>query len=96
MGTPNNSITENGSVMLIRGLMTGDYFKILCEGCGEGTETKYVGWDPVVPCFKATCRKCGTSGIWKLNWEGLPPNPFNIKRVQSIKLAKHRAKGFKF
>lgn len=82
----------------IKGVQTGDYFKIICEECGEGTKNEYIGWDPVMPCFKATCKKCGTSGIWKLSipdWKGLPPNPFNPKRAKVIKLHKHWAKRFK-
>ena len=63
----------------IKGVMTGDYFKIVCEKCGEGTRNEYIGLDPVIPRFKSTCEKCGTSGIWKLNWKGLPPNSYNSK-----------------
>jgi hypothetical protein len=78
--------------LTIKGVMTGDYFKIVCEKCGEGTKNEYIGWDPAIPSFKATCKRCGTSGMWKLDWGGLPPNPFNIKRAKVIKLHKNWAK----
>lgn len=82
--------------LTIKGVMTGDYFKIVCEKCGEGTRNEYIGWDPAIPSFKARCKKCGTSGIWKLDWGALPPNPFNIKRAKVIKLHKNWVKRFKF
>ena len=60
--------------------MSGDYFDIICEECGGHTKNEYLGWDPAVPHFKATCEKCGTSVELKLDsvrWKGLPPKPDN-------------------
>lgn len=79
----------------IKGVMTGDYFKIVCEKCGSGTKNEYIGWDPVVPSFKSTCEECGTSGIWKLTWKGLTPNPYNPKAIKANRLHKNWAKRFK-
>jgi hypothetical protein len=60
----------------LEGRGSGDYFEILCKGCGERTHNKYLGWDPAVPHFEATCPRCGESGVWKLNaWRGLPGKP---------------------
>lgn len=57
----------------IKGKTGDDYFVIYCEKCGENTVNEYLGYDPGVPRFKATCQKCGDSGIWKLGtFEGLP------------------------
>ncbi|MBU1615801.1 hypothetical protein KJ693_10920 [bacterium] len=60
----------------IVGKMSGDYFQIECEDCGSATKNVYKGWDPAVPVFTATCKKCGKKSEWKLShvlWEGLPP-----------------------
>ena len=84
--------------LTIKGVMTGDYFKVECRKCGKGTQNEYLGWDPFVPRLKATCKECGTSEIWRLyfpNWRGLPPNPFNLKRAKLIKLHKNWIKKFK-
>lgn len=62
----------------IVGRVSTDYFDIVCEHCGESTRNEYLGGDPVVPHFKATCPKCKSSGQWKLNalfWKGLPTKP---------------------
>lgn len=59
-------------------LSTGDYFTILCEKCNTETRNEYLGYDVSAPCFKASCRTCGISKIWKLSgsaWSGLPPKP---------------------
>lgn len=67
-------IIEWGINMLkIKGEESIDYFDIVCEKCNERTQNEYLGYDPSVPRFKATCKKCGASGIWKLNnWKGFP------------------------
>ena len=81
----------------IKGQQIGDYFKLVCDECGENTRNEYIGWDPVIPCFRATCLKCGTSTILKLSvieWKGLSPNPFNPKRSLG-KLHKNWGKRFK-
>lgn len=62
-------------MLTIRGQVAADYFNIICEKCGSQTKNEYLGGDPVVPHFKATCDKCKTSGVWKLDasaWKGLP------------------------
>jgi hypothetical protein len=59
----------------ITGKVTTDYFAIFCEACGEQTENTYLGGDPTVPHFEATCKKCNTTHKWKLSlahWTGLP------------------------
>jgi hypothetical protein len=59
----------------IKGKESADYFNILCAKCGSMTKNEYLGWDPAVPHFRATCEKCGTTGQWKLaagRWKGLP------------------------
>ena len=62
----------------ITGKIYNDYFIIICEKCGTPTKNKYLGWDPAVPHFEATCEKCNISSQWKLdpaNWKGLPSKP---------------------
>ena len=59
-------------------LSAGDYFTILCGTCNSETRNEYLGYDLNAPCFKATCRTCGISKIWKLSsaaWAGLPSKP---------------------
>lgn len=65
-------------MLTIEGKMAGDYFNIVCEKCHCPTKNEYLGWDPSVPHFKATCEKCGETGNWKLHfpmWKGLPSDP---------------------
>lgn len=65
-------------ILWLKGIQSGDRFVILCEKCEKEVRTKYLGWDPSVPHFKATCENCGTSTTLKLtssHWEGLPPKP---------------------
>jgi len=51
----------------------GDYFDIFCKTCGGLTDNEYLGGDPAIPHFKATCKRCQTSGQWKLSLRaGLP------------------------
>jgi hypothetical protein len=68
-----------GNAMLeLTGKNAGEYFVIVCATCGEETDNEYLGYDPAVPHFKAVCKQCGTSGIWKLtvrSWTGLPADP---------------------
>jgi hypothetical protein len=62
-------------MLTIRGEDSVDYFVILCDACSEETENEYLGWDPGVPHFRATCRRCGESKTLKLTvgrWKGLP------------------------
>lgn len=59
----------------IRGEDSGNYFVILCEKCNEEVLSEYLGFDPGVPHFRWTCRKCNASGERKLSvhsWRGLP------------------------
>lgn len=63
----------------IKGQTGADYFNIICTKCGKDTTNEYLGYDPIVPHFRATCKKCKTSGTWKLQvpkWKGLPPKPY--------------------
>jgi hypothetical protein len=63
---------------MIIGKTNIDYFVILCEKCGSTTKNEYLGTDPMMPRFKATCPKCGDLGAFKLDaidWSGLPPEP---------------------
>lgn len=62
----------------LTGKTQADYFNMYCKKCGEQTKNEYLGWDPGVPHFRATCTKCGESGRWKLPvplWTGLPSEP---------------------
>jgi DNA-directed RNA polymerase subunit RPC12/RpoP len=55
-----------------------DYFAITCADCGSETQNEYLGWDPVMPQFAASCPKCGKRGTYKMRddaWSGLPRNP---------------------
>ncbi len=59
----------------IKGVSLGDYFLLMCERCGVETHNEYLGWDPVMPKFRATCRKCNETFEWKMmniQWSGLP------------------------
>jgi len=61
--------------MTIRGEQSADYFVMLCDGCNKELKCEYLGFDPGVPHFRATCGKCGTSTTLKLSvhsWRGLP------------------------
>jgi len=61
-------------MLRISGQQTADYFKIVCEECGEATKNKFLSWG----LFEASCEKCGTTGNWKRDvrmWEGLPSQP---------------------
>ena len=63
---------------MIIGKTTNDYFGILCAKCGAETKNAYLGTDPMMPQFKATCPNCGDLGAYKLDaldWSGLPPEP---------------------
>ena len=53
----------------------GDYFVVRCKRCGNSIHNEYLGYDPGVPHFRATCTTCGESDTWKLSvaeWTGLP------------------------
>jgi predicted nucleic-acid-binding Zn-ribbon protein len=68
---------KRDAIMII-GKTNIDYFVILCEKCGSTTKNQYLGTDPMMPRFKATCPKCGDLGAFKLDaidWSGLPPEP---------------------
>jgi predicted nucleic-acid-binding Zn-ribbon protein len=68
---------KKDAIMII-GKTNIDYFVILCEKCGSTTKNEYLGTDPMMPRFKATCPKCGNLGAFKLDaidWSGLPPEP---------------------
>lgn len=52
-----------------------DYFLVMCKVCKEQTHNEYLGWDPGVPHFRATCIQCGERTEYKLRadlWSGLP------------------------
>jgi hypothetical protein len=58
----------------IIGRITTEYFDIFCKHCGEKTENTYLGWDPGVPHFAATCKTCNSTNRWKFSlryWSGL-------------------------
>ena len=64
---------------------TADYFIILCAECHDETRNRYLGGDPGVPHFRATCPACKRSREWKLsvaNWTGLPFRVRGGKRVK--------------
>lgn len=65
-------------MLIIKGVQHADYFAIQCENCGVATKNRYLGWDPGMPHFEATCPTCEEKGKWKLSiseWEGLPSKP---------------------
>ena len=56
-----------------------DYFRVLCEKCGSQVRMEYLGWDPAMPHFKATCPTCEESAEFKVHvgeWKGLPREPY--------------------
>ena len=62
----------------IKGKQSDDYFLILCVRCDTETRSEYLGWDPGVPHFRATCPKCKNTVTLKLTvplWRGLPLKP---------------------
>ena len=62
----------------IKGFDLGEYFELRCEECGDATQNEYLGRDPVMPKFRATCRQCNESFEWKMRndkWSGLPLYP---------------------
>jgi hypothetical protein len=55
-----------------------DYFNMQCGQCKGQVKIEYMGWDPAVPYFRATCPTCKASGTFKVHpgeWCGLPPAP---------------------
>ena len=67
-------------MLTIKGVQHADYFAIQCADCGANTQNEYMGWDPGMPYFRATCPKCKETGQWKLSiseWKGLPTKPSN-------------------
>ncbi len=68
--------------MSIYGEITSDYLEIFCSECKERTKNEYLGYDPSVPYFKVTCKKCGMQTTIKFNdlyWKGLPIKPQNFE-----------------
>jgi hypothetical protein len=68
---------EKEAIMIV-GRTDADFFAIICEKCGSKTKNAYLGTDPVMPRFNATCPKCGDLGSFKLDaldWSGLHPKP---------------------
>ena len=62
----------------IRGEIRSDYFQIVCNQCNKIAYCEYLGWDPAVPHFRATCKKCSTVREYKFGgpyWKGLPSKP---------------------
>jgi hypothetical protein len=62
----------------IRGETHADYFDLFCENCNERTTNEYLGGDPAVPHFQATCKQCREHAKFKLDisrWKGLPLEP---------------------
>jgi hypothetical protein len=54
-----------------------DYMNFRCTECGGDIHVQFLGYDPAVPRFKFECRKCNTSGEFKMQfqlWSGLPQN----------------------
>lgn len=52
-----------------------DYMRFRCAGCGGDIACEFEGYDPAVPRFTFTCRSCGISGSYKMQfqlWQGLP------------------------
>jgi hypothetical protein len=67
--------TEEERVLHLRGEDSGDHFEIKCVSCDVLTKNEYLGGDPAVPHFKATCGKCGESITLKLShhdWQSWP------------------------
>ena len=61
-----------GEEMELTGKMTGDYFQLVCVEHNAPTDNQYLGWDPSVPHFKSTCKRCNKSIELKLDrWKGL-------------------------
>jgi hypothetical protein len=59
--------------LAIEGKPSEGLFIIICAKCGNPTENEYLGYDPWVPRFRATCSKCGEYSDWTLSmWNGLP------------------------
>jgi hypothetical protein len=59
----------------VRGEQTNDYFAIKCVNCRGYAHCEYLGYDPSVPHFRATCRRCKRSAELKMSpslWLGLP------------------------
>jgi hypothetical protein len=73
---PKESREKRGTLMArVTGKITTNYFALFCEECNERTVNEYLGGDPGVPHFEATCKKCGRTSKWKFeapHWTGLP------------------------
>jgi RNase P subunit RPR2 len=54
------------------GSSSADYFGVQCAKCKTHVRVKYLGLDPAVPQFEATCATCGQTARFKVAWEGLP------------------------
>ena len=66
-------------MLRIRGETRDDYFTVLCARCNAPVKMEYLGWDPQVPQFKATCPGCGQGNVLKVApamMPGLPPKPY--------------------
>lgn len=64
---------ENAHGLVVEGKPSEGFFEIVCAKCGNPTKNEYLGYDPWVPRFRATCNKCGKCSDWTLTmWNGLP------------------------
>lgn len=61
--------------MSIYGKVHTDYLEIYCSTCNERTQNEFLGFDPIMPYFSATCNKCSRTLNIKFNnlfWKGFP------------------------
>lgn len=52
-----------------------DYMNFRCADCAGDVVCVFEGYDPAVPRFTFTCRSCGATGSYKMQfqlWQGLP------------------------
>jgi hypothetical protein len=53
----------------------GDYLNFRCARCNGDIAAAFLGYDPAVPRFSFTCKRCGQAGEYKMQfqlWSGLP------------------------
>ena len=76
MGTQNEIEAPPRESLDIDVKVSPDRFRILCLKCGQPTQNEYLGYDPWVPRFRASCRNCDSSSEWELDcWNGLHLTP---------------------
>jgi hypothetical protein len=52
-----------------------DYMNFRCAICRGDIACAFEGYDPAMPRFTFSCRKCGVTGTYKMQfqlWQGLP------------------------